>query len=40
MFAALGVDPHATARHRAAQQRRSEEHTPQTERKGVLRWTR
>jgi hypothetical protein len=39
-FAALGVDPHATARRRAAQQRCSEERTLQTTRKGVLRWTR
>ncbi len=39
-FAALGADPHTTARRRAAQQRRSEQRTLQTTRKGVLRWTR
>jgi hypothetical protein len=39
-FAALGADPHATARRRAAQQRCSEQRTLQTTRKGVLRWTR
>jgi hypothetical protein len=40
-FAALGADPHATARRSAAQQRCSEQRTPrQTTRKGVLRWTR
>jgi putative ubiquitin-RnfH superfamily antitoxin RatB of RatAB toxin-antitoxin module len=39
-FAALGADPHATERRRAAQQRRSEQRTLQTTRKGVLRWTR
>jgi len=39
-FAALGADPHKTARRRAAQKRCNEERTPQTTRKGVLRWTR
>ena len=39
-FAALGADPHGTARRRAAQQRCSEQRTLQTTRKGVLRWTR
>jgi hypothetical protein len=39
-FAALGADPHATARRRAAHQRCSEQRTLQTTRKGVLRWTR
>jgi hypothetical protein len=39
-FAALGVDPHATARRRAAHQRCREARTLQTPRKGVLRWTR
>ena len=39
-FAALGADPHATARRSAAQQRCSEQRTLQTTRKGVLRWTR
>jgi len=39
-FAALGADPPATARHRAAQQRCSEERALQTTRKGVHGWTR
>jgi hypothetical protein len=39
-FAALGADPHATARRRAAQERCSEQRTLQTTRKGVRRWTR
>jgi len=39
-FAALGADPHAPARRRAAQQRCNEQRTQQTTRKGMLRWTR
>jgi hypothetical protein len=39
-FAALGADPHATARRRAAQERCDEQRTLQTTRKGVRRWTR
>jgi len=39
-FAALGADPHAPARRRAAHQRRSEQRTRQATRKGVRRWTR
>jgi len=39
-FAALGADPHAPARRRAAQQHCNEQRTQQTTRKGVLRWTR
>ena len=36
-FPALGADPHATVRSRAAQQRCSAERTLQTTRKGVRR---
>jgi len=39
-FAALGADPHAPARRRAAQQRSNEQRTQQTTRKRALRWTR
>ena len=39
-FAALGADPHATARRRAAHQRCNEQRTQQSARKGMLRWTR
>lgn len=39
-FAALGADPHARARARAARKRHIEERSPQTARKGVRRWTR
>jgi|1186.fasta_scaffold00002_18 hypothetical protein len=37
-FAALG-DPYATARRRAADQRRNEQRAQQSAQKGVLRWT-
>jgi len=39
-FAALGADPHAAARRRAAHQRCSEQRSQQSAREGVLRWTR
>ena len=39
-FAALGSDPHAGARARAARERHVEERSLQTARKGVRRWTR
>ena len=39
-FAALGADPHARARRRAAEQRCSEQRTLQSTRKGALRWMR
>lgn len=39
-FAALGSDPHAGARARAARRRHVEERSLQTARKGVRRWTR
>jgi hypothetical protein len=39
-FAALGADPHAAARTRAAHQRHNEERSLQTARKEVRRWTR
>jgi hypothetical protein len=39
-FAALGSDPHAGARARAARKRRVEARSLQSARKGVRRWTR
>lgn len=42
LFAALGADPHAAARARAASARAAERaartHTPVTKRRGVRRW--
>lgn len=40
MFAALGSDPHAVARARAARKRHVEARPLQAARKGVRRWTR
>jgi hypothetical protein len=39
-FAALGSDPHATARAHAARKRHTEARPLQTARKGVCRWMR
>ena len=38
LFAALGADPHAAARARAANERAARTHAPVTKRRGVRRW--